>query len=109
MPIRQAENEGMAIMITATGSEIRLIDWVAPDTWSSGDPLDEQRFFKFVSALWLEHGVPIDGDELFAQIADEVTQRHPDIDPELLERKIDQYVGQAQVILRYNRTMIEAA
>jgi hypothetical protein len=95
--------------MTTTGSEIRLADWVTPETWCSGNPLDEQRFFRFVSALWMEHRALIDGDELFAQIADEVTERQPDIEPQLLERMIDQYVAQARLILRYNLAMIEAA
>jgi hypothetical protein len=57
----------------------------------------------------MEHRALIDGDELFAQIADEVTERHPGIEPQLLERMIDQYVAQARLILRYNLAMIEAA
>jgi hypothetical protein len=100
-----AENHDRNI---ATASEHRLADWVTPETWHSGSPLDDIRFFRFFSALWMESRAPIDSDELFAQIADVVLDRHPDIDPELLERTVDRYVEKAQLILRYNRAMVEA-
>src|SRR5687768_11174299 len=92
----------------ATGSEHRLADWVALETWHSGDALDELRFFRFVCALWMESRGPIDADKLFTQIADAVLDHHPDIDPALLERVIDQYLQKAPLILRYNRAMVEA-
>jgi hypothetical protein len=95
--------------MTATGSEIRLTDWLTPETWHSGNPLDELRFFRFVGALWMERRAAIDDDELFAQIADAVLERHPEIDRELLERMLDKYVDQTQLILRYNMAMIDAA
>jgi hypothetical protein len=110
MPIgHQLDKQTGAAPMTTTGSEIRLSDWVTPETWCSGNSMDEHRFYRFVSALWMEHRTPIESEELFARIADEVMERHPDIDRELLERNVDKYVGQAQAILGYNRAMIEDA
>ncbi len=59
----EARRQAMQAKIAA------LDDCLGPESWDSGDPLDEGRFYRFVSEYQKEHGPSVDVNELRKEIA----------------------------------------
>jgi hypothetical protein len=67
-----------------TTSAAALDDWLGPESWDSGEPEDEARFYRFVSEYAKEHGFSMDPNELRQLIARTVLKKgHPVGHPQL--------------------------
>jgi len=61
-----------------TNTTAALDEWLGPESWDSGDPPDEGRFYRFVSEYQKEHGLSVDVNELRKEIARRVFAKgHP--------------------------------
>lgn len=67
-----------------TNTTAALDDWLGPESWDSGEPEDEARFYRFVSAYEKDHGPSVDVNELRKEIARRVFKNgHPVGHPQL--------------------------
>ncbi len=78
-----------------------LIRWVAADTWHTGHPTDEGRFYDFVKELC--DAKFMDEGRLRELITEEIRTHHPAFDPNGMERRVDKKVMIAREIYDYIR------
>ncbi len=79
-----------------------LDDWLGPESWDSGNPPDEGRFYRFVSEYQKEHGLSIDVNELRKEIARRVLKNNHPVGQSQLESILD-HLGFMGCILDFLR------
>ena len=87
----------------------RLQRWVGPETWHTGHPADEARFFRFVHELWNCNHALIDEVALKGIIAQAVQENHSEWNGEQLTGYIEKerYAAKAQNIMVYHEAVAE--
>ena len=78
-----------------------LHGWLGPSTWHTLHGLDQDRFFRFVNAAWLQYGALWDEYAVRNFLLEEAKRLHPDLQEAHLERVIDDRRRDAAVILQY--------
>jgi hypothetical protein len=78
-----------------TNTTAALDNWLAPESWDSGEHEDEARFYRFVSEYQKEHGLSVDVNELRKEIARRVYVKGHPVGQSQLESILDHlmYMG----------------
>lgn len=78
-----------------------LHDWLAISTWHTTNSLDQDRFFAFVHAAWLQHQGLWDEAQARVELLSESHRLDPDVDELHRELVIDARCREAAAILQF--------
>ncbi|MEQ8791758.1 MAG: hypothetical protein RIC55_36180 [Pirellulaceae bacterium] len=84
-----------------------LRNWIGKPTWHTSHPLDEQRFYRFIAAVWRdEHGI---WNEALARetMVREAMSLDPEIGREFAEEEVDLWRSKGTLILDFFSNMRE--
>jgi hypothetical protein len=79
-----------------------LINWVNKDTWHTGHPYDDERFYKFVEAL-MKSGYMLDEPELRVRITRAIRSFHPQHNDDDVKRRVEIARGRIVTVYDYLR------
>jgi hypothetical protein len=82
-------------------SENALKTWLTPDTADSGNPFDEERFYDFISHVWIDMQNMWDESLARDKIKREVEQLHPDWHSDTIEELINNHLSKGTLILYF--------
>lgn len=77
-----------------------LKPWLAPDTWHTGHPMDDQRFHRALKAAFDEFGVHISSDQFREAIALGLNDYRPG-DVKSFESDIEEFAQRGEDIASY--------
>lgn len=77
-----------------------LKPWLAPDTWHTGHPLDDQRFHKALKAAFDDQGIQISSDDFRQAIIQGLTDYRPG-DVKAYAEDIEGFAQRAEDIASY--------
>jgi hypothetical protein len=104
LPIPRAKEQIDAARNTLMWNEetmAALQGWLGASTWHTLHSLDQDRFFRFVHAAWMQHQRLWDEPWAREELLRESRRLHPDFDESERERVIDDRRRKAAIILQF--------
>ncbi len=78
-----------------------LQQWLAPETWYKGHPLDDARFSVFVASVWNDEHSIWDEPQTREIITKKAIQLHPKFDAEHAKKEAESRVSEGKAILQF--------
>ncbi len=82
-------------------TEEALQQWLGPETWHTGHPLDDARFSVFVASVWNDNHSIWDPSETREIITKKAIQLHPKFDAEHAKKEAETRVSEGTAILDF--------